>query len=66
MIKKGGYIIADNVYFHGLVLGEEFVKHKLRTIVINLRKFISCIKNDGEVETKILDISDGIAVIKLL
>ncbi len=64
VLNKGGYIVADNVYFHGLVKGPEFVKHKLRTIVINLRKFILTIQNDNEVETQILDKGDGIAIIK--
>ena len=66
LLKKGGYIIADNVYFHGLVKGEEFVKHKLRTIVVNLRKFLKVIENDKRVQTKVLDIGDGIAIIKKL
>ena len=64
LLNKGGYILADNVYFHDLVKGPEFVKHKLRTIVVNLRKFILTIQNDNEVETQILDKGDGIAIIK--
>ena len=66
LLNKGGYIIADNVYFHGLVNGPEFVKHKLRTMVVNLRKFLDLIKNDKDVEAKVLDVGDGIAVIKKL
>lgn len=66
LLKSGGFILVDNVYFHGLVRGQEFVKHKLRTLVVNLRKFIEVIKNDERVETQILDIGDGIAVIKKL
>ena len=64
LLKKGGYIFADNIYFHGLVKGEEFVKHKLRTIVVNLRKFIETIKNDSQVKVEFFDIADGIAIIK--
>ena len=64
LLKKGGYIFADNIYFHGLVQGEEFVKHKLRTIVVNLRKFIETIKNDSQVQEEFFDIADGIAIIK--
>ena len=64
LLNKGGYILADNVYFHGLVKGSEFVKHKLRTIVVNLRKFIQLVQNDSTVETQILDKGDGIAIIK--
>ena len=64
LLNDGGYIIADNVYFHGLVKGEEFVKHKLRTIVVNLRKFLKTIEEDKDVKVEVLDIGDGIAVIK--
>ena len=64
LLKVGGYILVDNVYFHGLVRGQEFVKHKLRTLVVNLRKFIDVITTDNRVETQILDIGDGIAIIK--
>ena len=64
LLNNGGCIIADNIYFHGLVNGPEFVKHKLRTIVVNLRKFIKIIQSDNEVKTKILDKGDGIAIIK--
>ena len=66
LLKVGGYILVDNVYFHGLVRGQEFVKHKLRTLVVNLRKFIDVITTDNRVETQILDIGDGIAIIKKL
>lgn len=64
LLNKNGYIIADNIYFHGLVKGPEFVKHKLRSMVVNLRKFIKTIQNDSDVEAKILDKGDGIAVIR--
>lgn len=66
LLKIGGCILVDNVYFHGLVRGQEFVKHKLRTLVVNLRKFIDVITTDNRVETQILDIGDGIAIIKKL
>lgn len=66
LLKKGGYIFVDNIYFHNLVNGPEHVKHKLRTIVVNLRKFIDTIKNDKQVSVKFYNIGDGIAIIKKL
>ncbi len=66
LLKTGGYIFVDNIYFHNLVLGPEFVKHKLRTIVVNLRKFIDFIKNDNEVKVTFYEIGDGIAIINKL
>ncbi len=66
ILKKGGYIFVDNIYFHNLVLGPKFVKHKLRTIVVNLRKFIDIISTDSEVKTTFYNIGDGIAIINKL
>lgn len=64
LLEDNGYILCDNVYFHGLVLGQEFVKHKLRTIVVNMRKFLQVIQNDNRVRVQILDKADGIAIIQ--
>lgn len=66
LTKVGGYILADNVYFHGLVNGQEFVKHKLRSMVINLRKFIKFIQSDERLNTQIFDIGDGISLIQVI
>lgn len=66
LLKTGGYIFVDNIYFHNLVLGPEFVKHKLRTIVVNLRKFIDFIQHDSEVKVTFYEIGDGIAIINKL
>ena len=55
-------LVADNVYFHGLVRQAGEVKHKLRTIVVNLRKFIDAICLDEDLESEILDIGDGLSV----
>ena len=64
LLNCGGYILCDNVFFHGLVNGEEFVKHKLRTIVVNMRKFLDFIKTDKRVNVQILDKADGIVIIQ--
>lgn len=66
LTKVGGYILADNVYFHGLVNGQEFVKHKLRSMVVNLRKFLKFIQQDKRLQSTIYDVGDGIALIKVL
>ncbi len=64
LLKSGGYIFVDNIYFHNLVNGPEFVKHKLRTIVVNLRKFIQLIQNDSQVNAQIYEMGDGLALIE--
>ena len=64
LLNDGGLLIADNVYFHGLVRQEGAVKHKLRTIVVNLRKFLKAITTDLDFETVIFDVGDGVSVSK--
>lgn len=64
LLNDGGLLIADNVYFHGLVRQEGDVKHKLRTIVVNLRKFLKAITTDLDFETTIFDVGDGVSVSK--
>ena len=62
LLNDGGLLIADNVYFHGLVKQEGVIKHKLRTIVVNLRKFLKEITTDLDFDTTIYDIGDGLSV----
>lgn len=63
--KKGTYIIADNVLYKGYVLGG-YNKHKQRTAVNNLREFIKQISIDKNLETKILEVGDGLSVSKVI
>lgn len=65
LLKSGGYLIADNIFFHGKVKLEGFVPHKHRTIVVNLRKFIDTIQTDDDLITDIYEIGDGISISKL-
>ncbi len=65
LLDKNGFLIADNIFFHGKVRAEGFVPHKHRTIVVNLRKFIDAIENDEMLMTQIYDIGDGISISKL-
>ena len=56
-------IIADNVLYFGYVLGE-YNKHKQRSAVTNLRKFLHMANSNPKLEVKILEVGDGLAVIK--
>lgn len=62
LLKKGGILFADNIYFKGLVKKEGFVEKKHRTIVNNLRKYINMLSESEELNTKFYDIGDGISV----
>lgn len=64
LLKKNGHLIADNIYFQGRVLSQDFVPHKHRTIVVNLRRFIYEITHDDDLSTQIFDIGDGVSLSK--
>lgn len=64
LLNSGGILMADNIYFHGLVKKEGPIIHKHRTIVVNLRKFISSILNDKDFTTTLYNLGDGISVSK--
>lgn len=61
-IRPGGFIIADNVLFHGQVL-EEPVKGK-NPVAIN--EFNKHVKEDHRVEQVMLTIRDGLTLIRKL
>lgn len=59
--KKGGYIIADNVLYKGMVQSD-YNKHKQRTAVNKLRNFIDMVLNHPKLESELIDIGDGLTV----
>ena len=65
LINKNGYIIADNVLYKVYVISD-YNKHKQRTAVRNLREFIAEITKNPTLETKILEVGDGLAIIKVI
>ena len=64
MIRQGGVIIADNVLYKGYVMSD-YNKHKQRPAVRNLREYIAEITNNDKLETKILEVGDGLAISKV-
>ncbi len=61
LVKNGGIIIADNILYKGYVLGD-YNKHKQRTAVKHLREYIQLAQEDDRLETRILEVGDGLAV----
>jgi len=59
-LKPGGWIIADNVLFHGQVLEEE-VKGKN---ALAIHHFNEHVKNDDRVEQALISLRDGLLFIK--
>ena len=60
LIKKGGYILADNTLFHGEVLSEP-VKGKN---AIAIHAFNQHVQNDSRVEHVFITIRDGLMLIR--
>ena len=61
---KGSIILADNILYKGYVMSD-YNKHKQRTAVRNLREYIKQAGENENLETKILEIGDGLAVSKV-
>ena len=61
---EGGFIITDNMYFHGLVnKNEKEIKSRnVRGIVRKIKDYIVFLKNNDNYNTTVYDIGDGIAV----
>ena len=64
MLKQDGIIFADNILYKGYVMSD-YNKHKQRTAVRNLREYIAEITNNDKLETKILEVGDGLAISKV-
>lgn len=64
ILKIGGIIFADNLYFHGMVTGMIPVSKGCRAMIKGLHKYIDEINSNPSLDTKIYDIGDGIGVSK--
>ena len=63
MLNEKGIIFADNILYKGYVMSD-YNKHKQRTGVRNLREYIKEVEENLELETKILEVGDGLAISK--
>lgn len=61
-ISDNGIIICDNILYKGLVRSNKKIDHNIRTMVVNLRKFLIYLKNNQRFKTEIFDIDDGISI----
>jgi predicted O-methyltransferase YrrM len=62
-VRKGGYIIADNVLWSGKVLNENVKSNDKFTI--ELLKFNDFVQNDKRVENLLLPVRDGMMIIRV-
>ena len=63
MLNKNGIIFADNILYKGYVMSD-YNKHKQRTAVRGLREFLKKLTENENLETKILEVGDGLAISK--
>lgn len=65
-LKKDGYIVTDNLKFHGLVDKDidEIESKNVRGIVRKVKSYIEFLKNNKEYKTDFYDIGDGISISK--
>ena len=64
LINKNGIIFADNILYKGYVMSN-YNKHKQRTAVRNLREYIKEVSENPSLETKILEVGDGLAISRI-
>ena len=63
MLNPTGVILADNILYKGYVMSD-YNKHKQRTAVRNLREFLKELQENETLDTKILEVGDGLAIAK--
>lgn len=62
LLAPGGLLISDNVLYQGKVLSGGPTKHKIRTMVNNLKKYLKLIMNHPELDSTIVTAGDGMAI----
>ena len=63
LLKEDGIIFADNILYKGYVMSD-YNKHKQRTAVTHLREYIKLTTDNPKLDTKILEVGDGLAITK--
>ena len=65
-LASDGYIITDNMNFHGLVdkIDDEIPSRNLRSLVRKIREYRTFLQNNQNYKVDFLDIGDGIAIAK--
>ncbi len=63
-INDDGYIITDNMNFHGYldIPEEEIANKNLRSLVTKIKAYHEFLNNHEEFETEFLDVGDGLSI----
>lgn len=62
-LSKKGFIVTDNINFHGLVSSDKSkLSRNLRQLITKLERYINYLKDNKTFKTRFFDIGDGIAI----
>lgn len=62
-LKDSGYVITDNINFHGLTNSDKSkLSRNLRQLIGKLERYIEFLKNNKEYKTRFFEIGDGVAI----
>lgn len=62
-LKTKGYIVTDNINFHGLTNSDKTkMSRNLRQLITKLERYIDFLKNNDEFKTRFFEIGDGVAI----
>lgn len=62
-LKEKGYIVTDNINFHGLTNSDKTkMSRNLRQLITKLEKYINFLKDNEEFKTRFFEVGDGIAI----
>lgn len=62
-LKTKGYIVTDNINFHGLTNSDKSkMSRNLRQLITKLEKYISFLKDNKEFKTRFFEVGDGVAI----
>lgn len=64
LLKKGKYIITDNLSFHGLVDSNQQMSRNLKQLVRKIKDYIAFLKDNKNYDTTFYELGDGISVSK--
>lgn len=62
-LHLGGWIISDNLQFHGFVEHPEIIRSRhLKQMVRKIKTYIEFLENNGNYDTEFINIGDGVAI----
>jgi len=62
LLKPGGLVITDNVFFHGEVVAEIIEQKRIRSMVEKIKRYNEWLVNLEAFETSFVPIGDGLAI----